>query len=109
MVLSPETCPFAFDIFKMLEHYSFDFSLVLPGHPIAKRLIHIKVLSVEPIFTFFFSLSAMNVNWFICLVSVEKEKKRHPRISSIVGKECVPPRSLSNHPIALANRLGGMA
>jgi hypothetical protein len=57
----------------MVEDDSFDFSLVLTGHPIAKRFLHIKVLSIEPIFTFLFSLSAMNMNWLICFVSVEKE------------------------------------
>src|SRR5262245_54664044 len=57
----------------MFEDYSFHFSLVLTAHSIAKRFVHIKVLSIKPIFTFFFSLSAMNVNWLICLVCIEKE------------------------------------
>jgi hypothetical protein len=57
----------------VLKDYSFDFSLFFTRHPIAKSLLHIKVLSVEPVFSFFLRFSTMNMNRLICLVSIEKE------------------------------------
>jgi hypothetical protein len=57
----------------MLEDYSFDFSLVLTGHSVAKGLRHIKVLSVEPVLTFFLGFSTVNMDRFVRFVSIEKE------------------------------------
>jgi hypothetical protein len=57
----------------MLKDNSFDFSLVLPGHSIAKGFLHIKVFSVEPVFAFFLGFSTVNMNRLVRLVSIEKE------------------------------------
>jgi hypothetical protein len=57
----------------MLEDNSFDVSLVLTGHSIAKGLHHIKVFSIEPVFAFFLGFSTVNMNRLVRLVSIEKE------------------------------------
>jgi hypothetical protein len=57
----------------MLEDNSFDFSLVLTGHSIAKCLLHIEAFPVEPVFTFFLGFSTMNMNRLVRLVGIEKE------------------------------------
>lgn len=49
--------PLSLNIFKMLKNYPFNVSLILPRHSIAESFFHIKVSSVEPVFTFFFGFS----------------------------------------------------
>jgi hypothetical protein len=61
----------------MLEDYSFDFSLVLTSHSIAKCLVHIEAFPVEPVFTFFLGFSTINMNRFVRLIGIEKDGASH--------------------------------
>jgi hypothetical protein len=65
--------PLALDILEIFEDYPFDFPFIPSSHSVTKRFPDIEVLSIEPIFAFPFGLSAMDVNWLIGFVSVEKE------------------------------------
>jgi hypothetical protein len=57
----------------MLEDYLLDLSFVAGRHVVAIGFFQIKILSIQPVFTFLLSLSTMDVNRFMVLIGIEKQ------------------------------------
>jgi hypothetical protein len=69
--------PFLLYKFKIFEDDFLHLSFILIVHTVTICFLNVKILSVQPIFTFLFGFSTMDVDRLVLLVRIEEKPPTH--------------------------------